>query len=233
MYPIGPLVGRDTLSTATLGQYKIPAGTTVHLYYQYALRDPRRWDDADVFRPERFLTSYDTTAYLPFGVGPRGCGGCGSCRIFAGFATAFFLYLALTSQQALGRAGCDRPQRAPQASAGTLRVPVVHRHHFPAIPVPAVPGPPPRRQGGVHVLHLAAGQARPVAARAASRLVMLLSRNRSGAPFATRGAPRLAWRGALRSGGGDALKSTKRLGAHSRYVATRMASRLAMPCAER
>jgi hypothetical protein len=78
MNPIGPLVGRDTISPAQLGPYCIPPGSTVHLYYQYALNDPKHWKNPNGFWPERFLSSFDPTAYVPFGVGPRGCGGCAS-----------------------------------------------------------------------------------------------------------------------------------------------------------
>jgi hypothetical protein len=78
MYPIGPLVGRDAISPAQLGPYCIPPGSTVHLYYHYALNDPKHWKNPHGFSPERFLSSVDPTAYVPFGVGPRGCAGCAS-----------------------------------------------------------------------------------------------------------------------------------------------------------
>jgi cytochrome P450 len=76
MYPIGPLVARDSISNSELGPYIIPPGSQVHLYYQYAMNDPRHWQNPNAFRPERFLHSFDPTPFLPFGVGPRGCAGC-------------------------------------------------------------------------------------------------------------------------------------------------------------
>ncbi len=36
-------------------------------------RNPKHWDDADSFRPERWSSDYDPQAFIPFGWGPHRC----------------------------------------------------------------------------------------------------------------------------------------------------------------
>ncbi|KAL6652937.1 hypothetical protein ACP70R_011862 [Stipagrostis hirtigluma subsp. patula] len=62
--------------------YIVPAGTTVFVNTWAIGRDPRIWDDADRFMPERFVQKVDVKGvggkdfhYLPFGSGRRMCPG--------------------------------------------------------------------------------------------------------------------------------------------------------------
>ena len=62
-----------------IGGYDVPKGTLVHISSYSMHHDERWWQDADAFKPERWIgdeTGGDRTgglAYLPFGVGPRMC----------------------------------------------------------------------------------------------------------------------------------------------------------------
>jgi cytochrome P450 len=52
----------------------MPAGTRVVPSVYLTNRNPRSYDEPDVFRPERFIgTSPDTFAWIPFGGGIRRC----------------------------------------------------------------------------------------------------------------------------------------------------------------
>jgi len=64
----------------TIGGHFLPAGTNVLMSQWIVHRDPRWWDDADVFRPERWLpggSALDAArpkfSYFPFGAGTRVC----------------------------------------------------------------------------------------------------------------------------------------------------------------
>jgi len=79
LYPPAYLVGRRALEPYAIPgtDYVVPARTVV-LISQYLLhRDPRFWDDAERFVPERWLdegrTERHRYAYFPFGAGTRIC----------------------------------------------------------------------------------------------------------------------------------------------------------------
>lgn len=68
------LNAREATEDDEIGEYHVPAGTTVAFSGQTLHRDPRWWRAPEAFRPERFLEDeIDTYAFLPFGVGPRRC----------------------------------------------------------------------------------------------------------------------------------------------------------------
>ena len=62
-----------------LGTHWIPKGTGVHVALWAMQHDERWWQDAETFKPERWLGDKsggdrsDGLAYLPFGAGPRMC----------------------------------------------------------------------------------------------------------------------------------------------------------------
>ncbi|MEV4254377.1 cytochrome P450, partial [Spirillospora sp. NPDC049652] len=71
------LLGRDAVTTVTLGGFEAPAGTAV-MFSPYLLHHDERWwtHDPHRFSPERWLGSgrpHAPGAYLPFASGPRGC----------------------------------------------------------------------------------------------------------------------------------------------------------------
>jgi cytochrome P450 len=85
LHPPGPLF-LPHLNTADceVEGYTIPAGTTVMINAWGIGRDPRFWEDAEEFKPERFLDGGHAAAveyrgqdftYIPFGSGRRICPG--------------------------------------------------------------------------------------------------------------------------------------------------------------
>jgi len=80
LYPPAWIVGRRTLDEYRLGDYTIPPRTYVLMSQWIVHRDPRWWEDAEVFRPERWLaggSALDAArpkfSYFPFGAGTRVC----------------------------------------------------------------------------------------------------------------------------------------------------------------
>ena len=69
----------DQSSVVQLGVHWIPKGTGVHVALWAMQHDERWWQDAEAFKPERWLGDKtggdrsDGLAYMPFGVGPRMC----------------------------------------------------------------------------------------------------------------------------------------------------------------
>lgn len=77
LYPPAWAMGRMALNDFSLGNYRLPAGTTV-LASQYVLhRDARFFPDPLRFDPERHTPQAKAArvrgAYCPFGMGPRQC----------------------------------------------------------------------------------------------------------------------------------------------------------------
>jgi cytochrome P450 len=77
LYPPAYIVARTSIEACQIGGYDFPAGTTFLMSQWVMHRDPRYYDDPDVFRPERWLDGLadrlPAGAYFPFGDGPRRC----------------------------------------------------------------------------------------------------------------------------------------------------------------
>jgi acyl-CoA synthetase (AMP-forming)/AMP-acid ligase II/cytochrome P450/predicted RND superfamily exporter protein/acyl carrier protein len=74
LYPPGWLFTRRVVAERSFGEYNIPAGSLVLISPWVTHRDPFLWDNADQFRPQRFLQNdVPDAAYLPFGLGQRAC----------------------------------------------------------------------------------------------------------------------------------------------------------------
>jgi cytochrome P450 len=77
LYPPAWAISRRAIEDDEVGGYRIPAGTTVLISPYVTHRNPRYWENPEIFDPERFLPEHSASrpefAYLPFGGGPRKC----------------------------------------------------------------------------------------------------------------------------------------------------------------
>ncbi|CAM3543829.1 cytochrome P450 [Kibdelosporangium persicum] len=78
-YPPGPYAARELAEDLVLGDYLVPAGTTL-MYPIWALHlNPAHWPEPERFDPDRFTPEAaegrPKFAYIPFGFGPRSCEG--------------------------------------------------------------------------------------------------------------------------------------------------------------
>ncbi len=75
------VLGRLAIEEHEIKNYKIPKGSLVLVSMYLLQRDERFWEDADVFKPERFLhenaikEANQKFVYFPFGAGVRRCVG--------------------------------------------------------------------------------------------------------------------------------------------------------------
>ncbi|KAM0824806.1 hypothetical protein ACQ4PT_069965 [Festuca glaucescens] len=80
LHPPIPLILHESIEDTQLHGYHIPAKTQVTVNAWAIGRDGEWWEDAEEFRPERFLDraidfSGKDPRYIPFGAGRRGCPG--------------------------------------------------------------------------------------------------------------------------------------------------------------
>ena len=82
LHPPGPLaIPHLSLEDCTVSGYEIPGGTCVLLNLWAIGRNPKSWEDAESFKPERFMEAGFLDAkvqnfdWIPFGVSRRGCPG--------------------------------------------------------------------------------------------------------------------------------------------------------------
>ncbi|MDH3196182.1 MAG: cytochrome P450, partial [Hyphomicrobiales bacterium] len=79
LYPPVPILAREAMAEATIDGHKIAKGALVLVVPWLLHRNPNLWEEADHFKPERFMpgsggkrAKYD---YVPFSIGPRVCAG--------------------------------------------------------------------------------------------------------------------------------------------------------------
>lgn len=81
LFPPAYAIPRVARVDTELGGYELPAGSQVVSWVWHCHRG-RSFEDADAFRPERFLDpAFPKHAYLPFGSGSRMCIGAGFARM--------------------------------------------------------------------------------------------------------------------------------------------------------
>ncbi|KAD2805912.1 hypothetical protein E3N88_39289 [Mikania micrantha] len=102
LYPPAPLlVPRETRKDAIVKGYEIKQKTLVYVNAWAIGRDPKSWDKAEVFLPERFLSESDIDFkgyrndfdLIPFGAGRRICPGMSTGEMMVEVLLANLLYL--------------------------------------------------------------------------------------------------------------------------------------------
>jgi cytochrome P450 len=77
LYPAAWAIGREAKADCRIGDYEVPAGTTVYMSAWVVHRNPAHYEDPLAFKPERWAGDLRRTlprfAYMPFGGGPRIC----------------------------------------------------------------------------------------------------------------------------------------------------------------
>ena len=103
LYPPAASIGREAKEECEIGGYRVPPGTRIIMSQWVTHRDPRYFEDPEVFRPDRwedgFAKRIPQYAYFPFGKGPRLCIGhsfdlIGATLLLATIAKRFQLKLA-------------------------------------------------------------------------------------------------------------------------------------------
>ncbi|HEU5155720.1 MAG TPA: cytochrome P450 [Streptosporangiaceae bacterium] len=95
LYPPGPYGARETTEDLAVGDYLIPAGTTIFYPFWAVHMNPDHWPDPQTFDPDRFTPEASAKrprlAYIPFGIGPRGCEGAALAMVEAELVLAVLL----------------------------------------------------------------------------------------------------------------------------------------------
>jgi cytochrome P450 len=95
LYPPGPYGAREATEDLVLGEYTVPAGTTIFYPFWAVHMNPEYWPEPEVFNPERFTPEESAKrprlAYIPFGLGPRSCEGAGLAMVEAELVLAVLL----------------------------------------------------------------------------------------------------------------------------------------------
>ncbi|XP_062102607.1 cytochrome P450 81Q32-like [Humulus lupulus] len=87
LYPAAPLlVPHYSSNDCTIGGFDVPRDTIILVNAWAIHRDPKLWDDAESFKPERFEKNGESEGYklMPFGVGRRACPGIGLAQRVVG-----------------------------------------------------------------------------------------------------------------------------------------------------
>ncbi|TMR03001.1 cytochrome P450 [Actinomadura soli] len=95
LYPPGPYGARETTEDLVLGEYTVPAGTTIFYPFWAVHMNPGYWPEPERFDPGRFTPEASAgrprLAYIPFGLGPRGCEGAALAMVEAELVLAILL----------------------------------------------------------------------------------------------------------------------------------------------
>jgi cytochrome P450 len=73
LYPTIPSIPRLALQDTILADFEIPKDSKLFISIYLIHRHENFWQDATLFKPERFLEVFQPKAYIPFGLGERYC----------------------------------------------------------------------------------------------------------------------------------------------------------------
>jgi cytochrome P450 len=77
LYPPAWIVARKAVTDYQLGELKVPAGSILTMSPYATQRDPRFWENAEAFDPDRWTDEQCAArpkfAFFPFGAGTRVC----------------------------------------------------------------------------------------------------------------------------------------------------------------
>lgn len=95
LYPPGPYGAREATEDLVIGDYTVPAGTTIFYPFWAVHMNPEYWPDPERFDPDRFTAKGSAgrprLAYIPFGIGPRSCEGAALAMVEAVLVLAILL----------------------------------------------------------------------------------------------------------------------------------------------
>jgi cytochrome P450 len=81
LYPPVSIFGREAATDCQIGDYTIPKGCVILMSQWVMHRNPRYFENPEVFQPERWENDLEKNlprgVYIPFGDGPRVCIGKG------------------------------------------------------------------------------------------------------------------------------------------------------------
>lgn len=80
LYPPAWITDRQNIVDDTIGSYHVKKGTLIGVSFYELHRNPKYWENPDIFDPERFLgerKKHSMQYFYPFGEGPRMCIGIG------------------------------------------------------------------------------------------------------------------------------------------------------------
>lgn len=80
LYPPAWITDRQNVEDDTLGEFNIKKDTLIGVSFYELHRNPKYWENPDLFNPDRFLgeqKKFSMQYFYPFGAGPRMCIGAG------------------------------------------------------------------------------------------------------------------------------------------------------------
>lgn len=92
LYPAAAIIARNHEKECRLGEVSIPEGVMLFMPVILSHHDRKFWgEDAEEFKPERFVEGAAKKAFFPFGWGPRICIGQSFAMLEAKMAMAMIL----------------------------------------------------------------------------------------------------------------------------------------------
>ncbi|WMV27369.1 hypothetical protein MTR67_020754 [Solanum verrucosum] len=92
LFPAGPLlVPHFSTQDCTIEGYHIPKGTILFVNIWEIQRDSKIWEEANEFKPERFVGGIEGCKFIPFGMGRRACPGSGLAMRLIGLVLGLFI----------------------------------------------------------------------------------------------------------------------------------------------